>query len=135
MGSKHERAGVTCADCHMAKTKNKAGKVYTSHLAAGPKETCLKCHKDWTEKQAIYTIDSVKKYIKDKIRKSEYGLSKFIDKFEEAKKAVIPEDVLKESRKQHDIAHPYWKWWTAKNSDGFHNPHRARVSLGISIEA
>jgi len=138
-GSKHDRAGVTCADCHMPKTKNKAGKVYTSHYVASPKEfikeTCLRCHKDWTEKQAIYTIDSVKNYIKGKIRKSEYWLSQFIDKFEKAKKAGVSEEILKEARKQHDIAHAHWEWWTAENSDGFHNPDQARQSLATSIEA
>lgn len=137
--SKHERAGATCADCHMAKAKNKAGKTYTSHFVVSPREnikgTCLKCHKDWTEKQAIYTIDSVKNYIKGKIRKSEYWLSQFIDKFEKAKKAGVSEDVLKEARKQHDIAHAHWEWWTAENSDGFHNPDQARQSLATSIEA
>ncbi len=137
--SKHERAGATCADCHMAKTKNKAGKVYTSHFVVSPREnikgTCLKCHKDWDEKKAIYTIDSVKNYVKGKIRKSEYWLAQFIDKFEKAKKMGVAEDVLKEARKQHDIAHAHWEWWTAENSDGFHNPDQARYSLATSIEA
>ncbi len=137
--SKHERAGATCADCHMPKTKNKSGKVYTSHFVASPKEfvkeTCLRCHKDWDEKKAVYTIDSVKNYVKGKIRKSEYWLSQFIDKFEKAKKLGVSDDILKEARKQHDIAHTHWEWWTAENSDGFHNPDQARQSLSMSIEA
>jgi len=27
----------------------------------------------------------------------------------------------------------YWEWWTAENSDGFHNPAMARESLARSI--
>jgi formate-dependent nitrite reductase cytochrome c552 subunit len=29
----------------------------------------------------------------------------------------------------------YWEWWTAENSDGFHNPDAARESLTRSIDA
>lgn len=28
----------------------------------------------------------------------------------------------------------YWEWWTAENSDGFHNPDLARESLTRSID-
>jgi hypothetical protein len=28
-----------------------------------------------------------------------------------------------------------WEWWTAENSDGFHNPGLARDSLAASITA
>jgi nitrite reductase (cytochrome c-552) len=28
-----------------------------------------------------------------------------------------------------------WEWWTAENSDGFHNPDLARDSLTASIAA
>ena len=29
----------------------------------------------------------------------------------------------------------YWEWWTAENSDGFHNPQNARESLTRSMDA
>ena len=28
----------------------------------------------------------------------------------------------------------YWEWWTAENSDGFHNPENARESLTRSVD-
>ena len=43
--------------------------------------------------------------------------------------------MLKDAKKQHDTAHSYWEWWTAENSDGFHNPDAARESLAKSIDA
>ena len=34
-----------------------------------------------------------------------------------------------------DTAHTLWEWWTAENSDGFHNPTLARDSLARSLNA
>ncbi len=136
--SKHDKIGAGCNDCHTPKIKDKKGKVYTSHFAVTPKvqlkETCLRCHSDWTEEQAIYAIDSIKDYIKGKMRKAEFWLSLLIDKYEEAKKKGVSEEILAEVRKLHDIAHINWEWWTAENSDGFHNPEEAREALTRSIE-
>ncbi|HBR21655.1 MAG TPA: hypothetical protein DD713_03680 [Nitrospiraceae bacterium] len=62
-------------------------------------------------------------------------LGQFIDTFAKAKSKGIPEDVLKEARKLHDTAQTYWEWWTAENSDGFHNPDAARESITKSIDS
>ena len=138
--SRHDRAGAGCSDCHMPKVKNAQGKVYTSHWQTSPrnyiKETCLtsKCHPKLTEVQAIYEIDSVKSYIKGKMRKAEFWLSSLIDKIVEGKKAGLAEDVIKQAQEQHQKAHILWEWWTAENSDGFHNPDQARQSLTKSVE-
>ncbi len=138
-GSKHERAGLTCADCHMPKLKDKSGKTYTSHAQRSPrlmlKETCLKCHSYWTPKEAEYEIDAIQGYTRGKITKAEFWLSQLIDKYEEARMAGVSEDVLKQARAYHDTAHIMWEWWTAENSDGFHNPELARESLTRSITA
>jgi len=42
--------------------------------------------------------------------------------------------VIKEAQEQHQKAHVLWEWWTAENSDGFHNPSLARESLTRSVE-
>ena len=135
--SKHDKAGVSCNDCHMPKIKNKAGKVFTSHWQTSPKkyikETCLKCHKEWTEEKAVYTIDSVKNHVKGKMRKAEFWLDQLIDKIAAAKKSGIDEALIKEAQEQHQKAHILWEWWTAENSDGFHNPDQARESLTLSV--
>ena len=40
---------------------------------------------------------------------------------------------LDAARTQHSKAHILWEYWTAENSDGFHNPELARESLTQSI--
>lgn len=137
--SKHARAGVGCDDCHTPKVKDKkTGKVYTSHFAVTPKvqlkDTCLKCHSKWTEEQAKYAIDSIKAYTKGKMRKAEFWLSALIDKIVEAKKAGVDAETIKKAQDQHLKAHILWEYWTAENSDGFHNPEMARESLTRSVD-
>jgi len=137
--SKHAKAGLGCDSCHTPKVKDKkTGKVYTSHFAVTPKvqlkETCLKCHSKWTEEQARYAIDSIKAYGKGKMRKAEFWLSALIDKIVEAKKAGIDEETVKKAQDHHLRAHILWEFWTAENSDGFHNPEMARESLTKSVD-
>ena len=137
--SKHAKAGVGCDDCHSPKVAGGKGKkAYTSHFVVTPrvqlKETCLKCHKYWTEEQAKYSIDSVKAYTKGRLRKAEFWLTTLIDKIVEAKKAGVSADAIKEAQTQHLKAHILWEFWTAENSDGFHNPELARESLTRSVD-
>jgi len=137
-GSKHERAGVECKDCHMPRIKQK-GKEYTLHGASRPrsvlKETCLRCHPDWTEQQAEYQIDTIQSYTRGKMRKAEFSLGQLIDTYVLAKDLGVSEDILNEVRIEHDRADTLWEWWTAENSDGFHNPEQARQSLAESVNA
>ena len=137
--SKHAKAGVGCDDCHTPKVKDKkSGKTYTSHFAVTPrvqlKSTCLKCHSKWTEEEARYAIDSIKAFGKGKMRKAEFWLSALIDKIVEAKKAGLDEETIKKAQDQHLRAHILWEYWTAENSDGFHNPEAARESLARSVD-
>lgn len=136
--SRHAKAGVGCNDCHTPKVKDKTGKVYTSHFAVTPrvqlKETCLRCHPKWADEMARYAIDSVKAHIRGKMRKAEFWLSALIDKIVEGKKAGLADDVIKQAQDQHLRAHILWEYWTAENSDGFHNPDMARESLTRSVD-
>lgn len=136
-GSKHERAGVECKDCHMPKVK-KGGKTFTWHGQKSAKymkkDTCLKCHPSWTEEEAEYVIEGIQNYIRGKMRKAEFWLSEFVKTYQLAKAVGVSEDVLKEARKFHTKAHTKWEWWTAENSDGFHNPDQAKAALLESIQ-
>lgn len=135
-GSKHERAGVECKDCHMPKVKKK-GKEFTFHGQRSArymlKDTCLRCHPQWTTEQAEYQVDAIQNYIRGKIRKAEFWLNELIAAYQRAKEFGVGEPILAEARKYHDTAHILWEWWTAENSDGFHNPEMARQSLAESI--
>lgn len=138
-GSAHDKAGVQCHQCHMPKVKAKRGKQYTNHGVIRPinavKEACLGCHSKSTVEEKRSQIETVQNYIKGKMRKSEYWLGKLIDTYAAAQKAGVPEAVLAEAREKHEEAHVLWEWWTAENSDGWHNPELARDSLTASIIA
>ncbi len=137
-GSKHERAGVECKDCHMPKVKRK-GKEFTFHGQRSArymlKDTCQRCHPEWTASQSEYQVDAIQNYIRGKMRKAEFWLGELITAYQRAKDQGVSEQILTEARKYHDTAHILWEWWTAENSDGFHNPEMARQSLAESITA
>jgi formate-dependent nitrite reductase cytochrome c552 subunit len=136
-GSAHERAGVECKDCHMPQVTTSDGRKFTYHGQRSArymlKDTCLNCHTNWTEKEALYKVKAIQNYTRGKMTKAEFWLSEFIDTFVRAKDIGVPEGVLAEARKFHTEAHTLWEWWTAENSDGFHNPRQARESLTRSI--
>lgn len=138
-GSKHEKAGVECKHCHMPKSKNAKGKTFTSHQQMSPreqiKETCLSCHGDWTEKDAKYAIDAIQNYTRGKMADAEFWLSQLIDQIVKAKDAGVAKDTIDKAYDYQYDANLYWEWWTAENSDGFHNPDNARESLTRSIDA
>ena len=138
-GSPHEEAGVRCIDCHLVKEKNAAGETFTSHKVISPfkhaDKACLGCHPDSTPEQVRYIIDASQNYTRGKMRKAEYHLSLLIDTYAEAARRGVSEEVLAQARKQHEIAHVLWEWWTAENSDGWHNPALARESLSASEAA
>jgi formate-dependent nitrite reductase cytochrome c552 subunit len=124
----------------MPKVKDtKTGKVFTSHWQTSPKhyvkETCLTCHTDWTEKQAVYSIDSLKNKWVGKMRKSEFWLTRLIDKFEAAQNMGVDAAVLAEARAMHSEAHVHYEWWSAANGAHFHNPQQfeASINKGMGI--
>ena len=62
------------------------------------------------------------------MRKAEFWISTLIDKIVEAKNAKVDAVVIQDAQTQHLKAHILWEFWTAENSDGFHNPDLARES-------
>jgi nitrite reductase (cytochrome c-552) len=138
-GSIHDRAGIKCDDCHMPRIKDKSGKTFTSHMVVKPrnhvKEACIRCHPESTVEQKLYQIEAIQNYTKGKMRKAEYWLGQLIDTYALARRNGVDEDSLAKAREKHEEAHVLWEWWTAENSDGFHNPDLARDSLTASIAA
>jgi nitrite reductase (cytochrome c-552) len=138
-GSPHELAGVRCVDCHMLKETNASGESFTSHQMIRPlhhtEQACLGCHADSSAEESRYIIEATQNYTRGKIRKAEYHLELLIDTYALAARSGVPEEVLAQARKQHEIAHVLWEWWTAENSDGWHNPVLARESLSASEAA
>ena len=138
-GSVHDRAGVQCHQCHMPKMKGKDGKTFSAHGVIKPKQNikaaCLGCHPKSTVEQKQYEMDSVINYTKGKMRKAEYWLGQLIDTYAAAQRMGVVDSVLTQAREKHEEAHVLWEYWTAENSDGFHNPELARESLTGSIAA
>ena len=138
-GSAHQRAGVTCADCHMPSVKDQEGASHRNHMMVRPKhhikESCIPCHPKFTVEQKLYQLNAAQNYVRGKIRKSEYWLGQLIDTYAIAKRFGVEEATLAKAREKHEEAHVLWEWWTAENSDGFHNPQLARESLAASIIA
>jgi formate-dependent nitrite reductase cytochrome c552 subunit len=123
----------------MPKQKGKNGKQFSNHGVIRPKnhikESCLGCHPGNTAEQKLYQLEAVQNYIKGKMRKSEYWLGQLIDSYAAAQRMGVTESVLTQAREKHEEAHVLWEYWTAENSDGFHNPDLARESLTGSIAA
>ena len=138
-GSTHERKGMECKDCHMPKMKDKKGKPFTYHGQRSSRymlrDTCVRCHKSWTQEEAEYQVEAIQNYTRGKMRKAEYWLGQLIETYTRAKDIGVKDEILKEVWPLHDKAHILWEWWTAENSDGFHNPQQARESLTQSINA
>jgi len=138
-GSVHDKAGVQCHQCHMPKMKGKDGKMFSTHGVVKPKQavkaSCLGCHPKNTAEQKMYELESVINYTKGKMRKAEYWLGQLIDNYAAAQRMGVTESVLTQAREKHEEAHVLWEYWTAENSDGFHNPDLARESLTGSIAA
>lgn len=136
-GSVHDRAGVQCHQCHMPKMKGKDGKMFSTHGVVKPKlaikAACLGCHPDSTVEKKQYEMESIINYTKGKMRKAEYWLGELIDTYAAAQRAGVVDSVLAQAREKHEEAHVLWEYWTAENSDGFHNPELARESLTSSI--
>jgi len=148
--SPHAMIGATCVDCHTDKgiagfAKRSSGdkiakseKKFTSHFHASPRDfnwsPCLKCHTDWTPKDAEYAVESVKNYIRHHMRKAEIWLRELVQTFQRAKDWGVDAETLNKARKLHEEAHMYWEWWTAENSDGFHNPKLAKATLARSVQ-
>ena len=103
--------------------------------AALIKETCLTCHKTWTEQQAFYTIDSLKNKWTGKMRKAEFWLTRLIDKFELAQNMGVAPAALDEARAKHQEAHIHWERWSATNGAHFHNPQQFEESINKGMLA
>ena len=138
-GSVHDKAGVQCHQCHMPKTKGKDGKSFSTHGVVRPlntvKESCLGCHPKDSVAGKKYEIETIRNFVKGKMRKAEFWIARLIDTYPAARRAGVGEEVLAKAREKHEEAHVLWEFWTAENSDGFHNPDLARDSLTMSIKA
>ena len=75
----------------------------------------------------------MKNRFQGKLRAAEYSLTRFVDKFEEAKNLGVDEATLEKAREIHYNAHIHWEWWTASNGAHFHSHDEAVESINKGI--
>ncbi|HEY3365209.1 MAG TPA: ammonia-forming cytochrome c nitrite reductase subunit c552 [Symbiobacteriaceae bacterium] len=136
-GSVHEKAGLSCADCHMPFVKQGESKI-TSHWWTSPmrtfKQSCTQCHKE-SEDVMKANILNIQDRMKSSLDRAGEANKSAILAIEKAK-AVPGVDAKKldEARQLHRQAQFYWDLNSAENSMGFHNPPKALQGLADAID-
>ena len=137
-GNKHAALGLTCADCHMAKTVSEDGVAYTSHELVSPLESeeilnkCASCHGNTDMAAKVAEIQEA-----TTAREEEVGmaLSDLNDKLTEAVASnMYTEDELNELRDLYRSAQWYWDFDYVENSEGAHNSTLANYCLDTSMD-
>ncbi len=132
----HARAGVACADCHMAYKREGAAKI-SDHWVRSPllniTNSCTTCHRTPEEELRQRVIE-----IQDRTWSSMQRAEKAIISAQDAIKAAmdrgVPDSSLAESRQLHRRAYIRWDFAAAESSMGFHSPQEATRILGDSVD-
>ncbi|MBM3841289.1 MAG: ammonia-forming cytochrome c nitrite reductase subunit c552 [Verrucomicrobia bacterium] len=151
--SKYERAGASCATCHMPKL-TWGGKTFTSHWMTSPFKyldrhlkgdkqfgayPCAECHKVDADK-LLTQAKRVQQHVFDLQRQTQQALSDAIDAIVAAKAAqergtAVDTGKLKEAVRLHQLAHVRWENLVVlENSMGFHNPEEVMLELGKAVD-
>jgi len=136
----HARAGVTCADCHMPKTKYK-GETLSDHWVRSPvlnlKDACLGCHQKHdakvTEKELKARVEQIQDRHWDLRQHAMTALMGLIADLKAAKEAGRSDAELVAARYLQRRAQFYLDFVEAENSTGFHAPQEAARILGESL--
>jgi len=135
-GSAHQRAGLSCADCHMPYMTQGATKI-SSHWLTSPfrtfEQSCGQCHRESREEmgqRVLHTQDR----IKEALDRAGIANQDAILAIEKAIAAGVDEEILNEARALHREAQFYWDLASAENSFGFHNPQKFFETIADSID-
>lgn len=132
----HDKAGVSCSDCHMPYTRDGAAK-FSSHDVKSPlldpEAACGQCHTDVD--YVVGHVATIQAQVNERLLATEEALIQAIDALKVA--AVAPEvdkTKLDEARKLHRQAQMMWDFVAAENSMGFHNPEETLRILAKSTD-
>ncbi len=135
-GSAHQRAGLSCADCHMPYMTQGSTKI-SSHWLTSPfrtfEQSCGQCHRESREEmgqRVLHTQDR----IKEALDRAGIANQDAILAIEKAIAAGVDEEILNEARALHREAQFYWDLASAENSFGFHNPQKFFETIADSID-
>ncbi len=137
MGSTHQTAGVSCADCHMPYTVSGTSKI-SSHVWQSPlkniNQSCTQCHGADTEwlTQRVGTIQGQVK------QSQELAGNAVVEAINELKisreTANVDQAKLQEAMTLHRKAQWYLDYVMVTNGYGFHNPTETLNNLSIAID-
>jgi nitrite reductase (cytochrome c-552) len=137
MGSTHQTAGLSCADCHMPYTKI-GNKKISSHEWQSPlnniEESCTTCHRNGTQwlKGRVETIQNQVKTTQDM---AGWAVVEAINELKLSREAGVDEAKLQEAMKLHRKAQWYLDFVAVTNGYGFHNPTETLTNLAVAIES
>lgn len=129
-GSSHHMLGMSCADCHMAKTTDVAGKSTASHWLTSPLKNnttlCGQCHNDvqaelFAMQDAFYA----------KALDVQAALNALLTKIEAANTSgAVPAADLDAAKALYMRALTWWEWTAvSENSMGAHNANEMEAQL------
>ncbi|QDU52835.1 ammonia-forming cytochrome c nitrite reductase subunit c552 [Gimesia panareensis] len=131
----HSRAGVTCADCHMAYKRVGAMKISDHHIRSpllNVNASCGTCHKA-DDQELITRTEMIQTRHQKLVEVALDSVIDLINDIKAAKEKGISEEKLKEAQQWQRKATFYVDYVEAENSSGFHAGQEAARILGESI--
>ncbi len=134
-GSIHQKAGVTCVDCHMPATEAKDGEKFKSHHWTSPlkdieKSSCFACHSDETGDSLITKVEGVQEKVTVKTNEVSDVILELIQELTKAVETKSKsDDILDEVRDLHRKSQFKWDFVFVENGEGFHHSELAHKNL------
>ncbi|HBE93995.1 MAG TPA: ammonia-forming cytochrome c nitrite reductase subunit c552 [Desulfovibrio sp.] len=137
----HGAAGVACADCHMAYTRDNDKKKISSHWWTSPLKdidrSCRTCHSDKTADYLKERVLFTQKRTFDQLLIAQEISVKAHEAVRLASewtgpKAANYDDLMIQARQNVRKGQFFWDLISAENSVGFHNPAKALDTLASS---
>ena len=131
----HARAGVSCADCHMAYKRVGAMKISDHHIRSpllNVNASCGTCHKA-DDKELIARTEMIQARHQKLVEVALDSVIDLVNDINAAKKKGISAEKLKEAQQWQRKATFYVDYVEAENSSGFHAGQEAARILGESI--
>ncbi|MDR0488636.1 MAG: ammonia-forming cytochrome c nitrite reductase subunit c552 [Propionibacteriaceae bacterium] len=137
----HAANGVTCADCHMAYTRDGSQKI-TNHDIRNPlydvNATCGQCHtaSEQVLRDRVTTINNRFKITRDAALDSAMVLLDMLEAVQAEDSTIqVPEATMAKVKELYRKGGYYADYAYSENSYGFHNPDYLQRVLGQSLDA
>ncbi|MEQ8200122.1 MAG: ammonia-forming cytochrome c nitrite reductase subunit c552 [Syntrophomonadaceae bacterium] len=138
MGSTHQTAGVSCADCHMPYTVSGTSKI-SSHVWQSPlqniDQSCTQCHGDDTN-WLVQRVETIQTQVKQSQELAGNAVVEAINELKISRETpTVDQAKLQEAMTLHRKAQWYLDYVMVTNGYGFHNPTETLTNLNIAIDS